>query len=231
MSEAIFSTDAEGRILSVNHEAVRLWDYEIESLIGQYLDHLFVEPGFFAEARAQSGDPSTVTYIEAEAITRTGRRFAAEVAVDHANVDGHVIYTLAGRDVTERRQNEKRLNEAKEMAELGNRAKSEFLANMSHEIRTPLNGVIGMTGLLMETQLSSIQHDYVDTIRASGESLMTIINDILDFSKIEAGHFSLGEAPFDLRGCVEGALDVMGPARPWKRTSTWSTSSGTRCRA
>jgi len=211
VGEAIISADEKGLILSVNNEAVRLWNYEVESLLGQSLDHLFVEPGFFAEASEQCAGQKTITYVEAEAITRTGRRFAAEVALDYAQLDGKLIYTLAGRDITDRRQNENRLNEAKDMAELGNRAKSEFLANMSHEIRTPLNGVIGMTGLLMETQLSPTQHDYVETIRASGESLMTIINDILDFSKIEAGHFSLSEHAFDLRVCVEGALDVLGP--------------------
>jgi len=211
VGEAIISTDDKGLILSVNNEAVRLWNYEVDSLIGQSLDHLFVEPGFFAEASEQCAGQQTITYVEAEAITRTGHRFAAEVALDYAEVDGKLIYTLAGRDITDRRQNENRLNDAKDMAELGNRAKSEFLANMSHEIRTPLNGVIGMTGLLMETELSATQHDYVETIRASGESLMTIINDILDFSKIEAGHFSLSEHPFDVRACVEGALDVLGP--------------------
>jgi len=211
VGEAIFSADEQGRILSVNSEAVRLWEYEAESLIGQSLDHLFVEPGFFQEACEQCVGQETVTYVEAEAISRTGHRFAAEVALDYTQVDGKVIYTLAGRDITERRTNENRINEAKEMAELGNRAKSEFLANMSHEIRTPLNGVIGMTGLLLETELSPTQHDYLETIRSSGESLMTIINDILDFSKIEAGHFSLNETPFDLRACVESGLDVLGP--------------------
>jgi PAS domain S-box-containing protein len=211
VGEAIISADEKGLILSVNNEAVRLWNYEAKSLIGQSIDHLFVEPGFFAEASEQCAGQKTVTYVEAEAITRTGQRFAAEVALDYAQLDARLIYTLAGRDITDRRLNEKRLNEAKDMAELGNRAKSEFLANMSHEIRTPLNGVIGMTGLLMETQLSPTQHDYVETIRASGESLMTIINDILDFSKIEAGHFTLSEHPFDVRACVEGALDVLGP--------------------
>jgi PAS domain S-box-containing protein len=211
VGEAIFSADEQGRILSVNSEAVRLWEYEADSLIGQSLDHLFVEPGFFAEASEQCSGQETVTYVEAEAITRTGRRFAAEVALDYAQVDGRLFYTLAGRDITDRRQNEKRLNEAKEMAELGNRAKSEFLANMSHEIRTPLNGVIGMTGLLMETQLSPTQHDYVETIRASGESLMTIINDVLDFSKIESGKFLLDPVDFELREVVEEALLLLAP--------------------
>ena len=211
VSEAIFSADDQGRILSVNNEAVRLWEYEIKSLVGQSLDHLFVEPGFFAEAREHCARQKTVTYVEAEAISSRGRRFPAEVAFDSAEVDGRVIYTLAGRDITDRRQNENRLNEAKDMAETGNRAKSEFLANMSHEIRTPLNGVIGMTDLLLETKLTPTQHDFVETIRSSGDSLMMLINDILDFSKIEAGHFSLNEFPFDLRTCVEESLDVLGP--------------------
>ncbi|MCE0524080.1 MAG: response regulator [Methylacidiphilales bacterium] len=213
VGEAIFSTDSEGKILSVNTAAARVWEYEIKDLVGQSVDCLFTYPGFFQEAREQSAGAgeATMTYVEAEAISRHGRRFPSEVAFDRAEVDGVMIYTLAARDITERREYENRLLEAKEMAEAGNQSKSEFLANMSHEIRTPMNGVIGMTGLLLETELSPTQHEYVETLRTSGESLLAIINDILDFSKIEAGRLTLNHYPFDLHSCVEEALDLLAP--------------------
>ena len=123
-------------------------------------------------------------------------------------------FSMLGNNIAgaiRRHMSQLELKEAMELARSADKAKSNFLASMSHEIRTPMNGVIGMTSLLMQSDLSPAQRELVETIETSGENLLNIINEILDFSKIESGNMVLEESAFDLRRCIEDVLDLMAP--------------------
>ena len=217
-ADAIITIHETGIIQSYNSAAEDVFGYSAQEAIGQNVSLLMPSPhkeehdGYLQ--RYLQGQSSNIFGKTRELIgqRKDGTRFPMELAVSETQVSARRTFTGIVRDISDRKQYEQELREAKEHAESAAVAKSQFLATMSHEIRTPMNGVIGMTGLLLETDLSPQQLQFAETVRSSGETLLKIINDILDFSKIEAGKLEFEMIPFDLRTTLEESLELLAEA-------------------
>lgn len=201
----------KNKILYVNQVAETMLGYGVNELNEKDYLSLF-DPDDrerVEEIRFNFWEASTPSNrFEASLLTKQNEKKICEFSIRKIQYKGSMAALAIIHDINDYKKALNELTAAKQEAESANRIKSDFLAMMSHEIRTPMNGVIGMTSLLLNTQLTSAQRDFAETIQLSGDSLISIINDILDFTKIESGKMVLEETNFELRTLIEDTLDM-----------------------
>ena len=236
IEEGYFETDLKGRFLFCNDALLRLLGYDRDELLSlshrDMMDQRNAEKVYRAsKAIFETGKPNLCVQYEVSKKDDAKRYFECSVSLIKDDKDQPVGFRGIARDVTERKQAERELAQAKAQAEEATLAKSDFLANMSHEIRTPMNGIIGMYNLLLATDLTTEQADFVETGKRSADSLLTMINDILDFSKIEAGKLDIEIIDFDLRKTMEEMVGLAGHAGPCQGTGIHLSASTRMCPA
>jgi len=215
LPDNIYFKDRESRFIRIGRAMARRFGLaQASEAIGKTDHDFFTKPHADQarrdeEALMRSGQP--IIDMEEQETWPDGRvTWVSTTKLPLYHDNGELLGTFGiSRDITQRRQAEIALREAKEAADAANRAKSEFVANMSHEIRTPLNGIIGMTELALDTELTSEQRDYLETLAQSAEALLLIVNDILDFSKIEAGKLELETTEFRLHDTLDNTLHTL----------------------